>query len=156
MKIDFILNGKAVSLKANPEDRLIDILRKKFGITSCKDGCGEGECGACLVYLENDLVNSCLVPAYKIINKKVNTYEGLASNEINTTIKRIFKQRNVFTCGFCESGIVMSVSELLLHNEDPDENDIKEALSGNICNCNGYNILLDAINEVIGKINAKR
>jgi carbon-monoxide dehydrogenase small subunit len=156
MKIDFILNGKPVTLEANPEERLIDTLRNNFGITSCKDGCGEGKCGSCLVYLDNDLVNSCLTPVYKIMNKKVITLEGLAVNEINSTIKRVFKQRNVFTCGFCEAGIVLSVSELLTQIEDPDENEIKEALSGNICNCSGYNVLIDAIKEVIGKVNAKK
>lgn len=156
MRIDFILNGKPVTLKANPEQRLIDILRNNFSITSCKNGCGEGKCGSCLVFIDNELVNSCQIPVYKIINKTVNTYEGLSVNNINTTIKRVFKQRNVFTCGFCESGIVLSVSELLSHIEEPDEKDIKDALSGNICNCNGYNVLMDAVKEVIGKINAKK
>ena len=154
MKIDFLLNGKPVSIKTNPETRLIDILRKDFDITTVKQGCNEGSCGSCLVYLDNELVNSCLIPAYKIINKRVITYEGL--NELTSVIKRVFKKNNVFTCGFCESGIVLSVTELLTHNEEPDINEIKEALSGNICECNGYNVLLDSINEVIGKLNAKK
>ncbi len=156
MKINFRLNGKNATINVNPEKRLIDILRKYFGITSNKCGCGQGRCGSCLVYLDNDLVNSCLVPAYKIIDKKIITYEGLAHDELHSTIKKIFKNRNVFTCGFCESGIFLSVTELLSHSENPEKDDIKEALSGNICHCNGYNVLIDAINEVIGKMNAKR
>ena len=117
MKINFILNGKNAAINVSPEEKLIDILRKYFGITTNKSGCGQGQCGSCLVYLDNDLVNSCLVPAYKIIDKKIITYEGLAHNELHSTIKKIFKHSNVFTCGFCESGIVLSVAELLSHNE---------------------------------------
>jgi len=151
MKIDFIVNGKKVELDTNPTRRLLDVLREDLGLLGIKEGCGEGECGACAVLLDGKLVHSCLVPLANARGKEILTIEGLKNTEAYKIIQDAFLDAGSVQCGFCTPGFVMSTYALLKNNPDPKEEDIKKAISGNLCRCTGYQMIIDAI-----KLAAKR
>lgn len=151
MKIDFIVNGKRVEIDTNPARRLLDVLREDLGLLGIKEGCGEGECGACAVLLDGRLVHSCLVPLGNVKGKEVLTIEGIKNTEEYKVIEEAFLDAGSVQCGFCTPGFVMNTYYLLKNNPDPREEDIKKAISGNLCRCTGYQMIIDAI-----KLAAKR
>lgn len=145
MKIDFILNEENVSLDCEPQKRLLDILREDFDLTSVKEGCGEGECGACMVLMDGKAVNSCLIPAGNIIDKKVITLEGYKKTKKYKVVEECFLEAGAVQCGFCTPGMVISAEAMLSKNPKPTIAEIKEALSGNMCRCTGYNMIIEGI-----------
>ncbi len=143
--IQFNLNGKAVSLKTDPMRRLLDVLRNDFKETGVKEGCGEGECGACSVFLNGKLVNSCLVAVGSITGMSVETIVHFRNTPAYQVIEQAFSDAGSVQCGFCTPGMVLAAYALLKKNPDPDETDIREAISGNLCRCTGYNMIVDGI-----------
>lgn len=145
MRVDFFVNGKAVNIEAEPDARLIDILRDKLFLTGTKEGCGEGECGACTVLLDGNAVHACLTPALELEGREVITIEGLSDSGELDILQKCFVEEIAVQCGFCTSGMIMSAKALLLHNRNPSEEEIREALSGNICRCSGYGQIVKAV-----------
>ena len=145
MKVSFILNQRKVSLDVNPEKRLLDLLREDLHLTGTKEGCGEGECGACTVIINGEAVHSCLVLACQIEGKEILTIEGLEENGELSKIQQIFVEETAIQCGYCTTGMIMSTKALLMHNPNPTVEEIRTALSGNICRCSGYSQIIRAV-----------
>lgn len=145
MKVSFILNQRKVSLDVNPEKRLLDLLREDLHLTGTKEGCGEGECGACTVIINGEAVHSCLVLACQIEGKEILTIEGLEENGELSKIQQIFVEETAIQCGYCTTGMIMSTKALLMHNPNPTVEEIRIALSGNICRCSGYSQIIRAV-----------
>lgn len=145
MKIRFVLNHKKVEIDVDPLKRLLDVLREDFALKGVKEGCGEGECGACAVLVNGKLMNSCLVPVAQVDGKEVLTVEGYKNTEKYKIIEEAFLEAGAVQCGFCTPGMVMAIEALLSRNPSPEESDVREALSGNLCRCTGYNMIVDAV-----------
>jgi len=145
MQIKFILNGAAKEITSDPLCRLLDVLRDDFGLTSVKEGCGEGECGACLVLMDGKAVNSCLIPMGMVSGKEILTLEGFAQTERYKVIEASFLEAGAVQCGFCTPGIVMSTEGLLRKNPQPDDEHIQKALEGNLCRCTGYRMIFEGV-----------
>lgn len=145
MLLEFKLNGKNIKIEVSPNRRLIDILREDLRMTGTKEGCGEGECGACTVIVDRKAIHSCLVLAISLMGKEVITIEGLEQNGELSIIQRAFIEEIAVQCGYCTTGMIMSTKALLLNNPDPTEEEIKVALSGNICRCSGYVQIIRAV-----------
>jgi aerobic carbon-monoxide dehydrogenase small subunit len=143
--IPFTLNGKHVGVDCDPSARLLDILRDHFELTGIKEGCGEGECGACSVLLNGRLANTCLVAMGSIADASVVTIEGFRDTERYAHLEKAFAKAGAVQCGFCTPGMVMAAESLLSRNPHPTEEQIREAISGNLCRCTGYNMIVDAI-----------
>ncbi len=151
MKINFVLNGKSVELDSRPDARLLDILREKLGIKSVKEGCGEGECGACAVILDGKVVNSCLVPAVAVHGSRITTLEGILETPENMRIKRALEEAGAVQCGFCTPGIVLAIYTYLKNGGTADDTSIRKYLAGNLCRCTGYNMIIEAVKLAIEK-----
>ncbi len=147
-QIHFTLNGDAVSVQVQPNWRLIDLLRDTFNLTGTKEACGQGECGACTVLLDDEAVNACLVLAEQLDGRSVTTIEGLSKNGELDPLQQAFVDCGAIQCGFCTPGMIMSAKGLLLKNPNPTEEEIKEAMEGNICRCTGYVKIVDAVKQV--------
>lgn len=147
MKLNFIVNEKKVELEVSPEKRLIDILRKDLDLTGTKEGCAEGECGACTVIIDKKAVHSCLVHAITLQGKEVLTIEGLDKNGELDIIQKYFLEEIAIQCGYCTTGMIMSTKALLYENKNPNDEEIKIALSGNICRCSGYVQIISAVKK---------
>ncbi len=142
----FRVNGEQRTVKLESGmRRLLDVLRYDLGLTAAKEGCGEGECGACSVILNGSLVNSCLVPAAQVQGAEVLTPEGLAATEPGRLLAECFTECHGAQCGFCTPGMIMAAYVLLRNNPHPDEPAIREALAGNICRCTGYDMIIDSV-----------
>jgi carbon-monoxide dehydrogenase small subunit len=145
-EISFTLNGTPVRVSVEGSARLIDVLRDRLGHTGTKEGCGEGECGACTVIVNGRSVNSCLFPALEAEGKSVLTIEGLQDDpNVLSPIQQAFVDHGAIQCGFCSPGMIMSVKALLDANPDPSEAEIREALVGNLCRCTGYVQIIEAV-----------
>ncbi len=155
MEIKFTLNKKEVSVIAEPYIRLIDLLRDKFDLTGTKEGCGVGECGACTVLMNGRAVNSCLVLAGQIEGCEILTIEGLANGEVLNPLQKNFLLHGAIQCGFCTPGMVLSASALLDKNPNPNEEEIKDAIAGNLCRCTGYKQIIDAVKETSKELQVK-
>ncbi len=149
MKIEFILNNKKQIIDIDPAYRLLDLLRDDFGLTSVKEGCGEGECGACVVLINGRSVNSCMTPCGTIVGKSIITVEGFQNTEKFKTIEKAFIQAGSVQCGFCTPGFVMATESLLNQNSTPTDEEIKEGLSGNLCRCTGYEMIIQGVKLAI-------
>jgi carbon-monoxide dehydrogenase small subunit len=146
IRIRLTVNGEERDvILTNPLSRLLDVLRDDLGLTGTKEGCGEGECGACSVLLNGKLVNSCLVPAAQVDGAVVLTPEGLAETDGGRLLAECFTECHGAQCGFCTPGMMMATASLLAANPDPDEQAIREGLAGNLCRCTGYDMIIDAI-----------
>jgi aerobic-type carbon monoxide dehydrogenase small subunit (CoxS/CutS family) len=143
--INFKLNGKSITISLEPNRRLIDLLREDLRLTGTKEGCGIGECGACTVLLDNKAVNSCLILASQIDGTEIITVEGLAQHGKLHPLQENFIKYGAVQCGFCTPGMLMSAYALLLENPQPNEDEIKEAIAGNLCRCTGYKQIIQAI-----------
>ena len=147
--ISFTLNGKKVTIICNPGTRLLDLLRDALEFTGTKEGCAIGECGACTVIFNGKAANSCLILAGQINNAEIITVEGLAANGGLSKLQKMFLEKGAVQCGFCTPGALISAYALLLENENPTEEEIKTALSGNLCRCTGYKQMIDAIKSSV-------
>lgn len=145
-EIDFVLNGSEVTVSVEAHNRLIDVLRGPLGQTGTKEGCGEGECGACTVIVDGRAVNSCLFPALEIEGRNVTTIEGLqrVDNKLSV-IQQAFVEHGGIQCGFCTPGMIMSTKALLDSNPDPTEEEIRDTLVGNLCRCTGYVQIIESV-----------
>ena len=145
MRLEVTVNGVPRTVAAYPMARLLDVLRDGLGLVGTKEGCGEGECGACSVIMDGKLVNSCLVPAVQAQGAELLTIEGLARDGELSGLQRAFVACNGAQCGFCTPGMVLASVDLLRRCAHPTEAEIREGLAGNICRCTGYVKIVDAV-----------
>jgi aerobic-type carbon monoxide dehydrogenase small subunit (CoxS/CutS family) len=153
IKLRFTLNERSAILQCHPGTRLLDILRDDFGLKGTREGCARGECGACLVLMNGLPVNSCLIPAFTLSDAEILTIEGIHSLKSLADIRKFLPENDTFRCGFCSSGIRVSLTALMLVNPDPDEEEIRQALSGNLCACGNYG---GVVAEIIERNSRKR
>lgn len=144
-KIHFTLNGKEMEVEAHPSKRLLDVLRDTLAQTSVKEGCGEGECGACSVLKDGLLVNSCMVPMATVEGTEITTLEGYRNTDKGKCLIEAFADTGAVQCGFCTPGMVMAAEALLSENPAPDEREIRRGLSGNLCRCTGYDMIIKGV-----------
>jgi carbon-monoxide dehydrogenase small subunit len=145
MRLVLNVNGMDHELDVRPTARLIDVLRLQLGLTGVKEGCSEGECGACTVIVDGKAVDSCLVLAAQMRGKKVLTVEGLADDDGLDLLQRMFIEHGAVQCGFCTPGMLMSAKALLMADPHPTEEAIRLALAGNLCRCTGYTTIVAAV-----------
>lgn len=143
--INCTVNGEARTLRAHPMARLLDILREQLHLTGTKEGCGEGECGACTVLLDGRIVNSCLVPVAQVAGAAIKTIEGVANGEQLHAVQQAFIDCGGAQCGICTPGMVMAAVDLLERNPNPSDADIRTGLAGNLCRCTGYMKIFDSV-----------
>ncbi|MBI4878762.1 MAG: (2Fe-2S)-binding protein [Planctomycetes bacterium] len=144
--VSFELNGRQVSVQAEPWARLIDVLRGPLGHTGTKEGCGEGECGACTVLVDGAAINSCLFPVLEVEGRSVTTIEGLRDAEGRlAALQEAFVEEGGVQCGFCSPGMILTAAALLLRTPHPTEAEIREELAGNLCRCTGYAQIVEAV-----------
>jgi carbon-monoxide dehydrogenase small subunit len=148
-RITVTLNKETRSLAVEPSDILLDVLRETLGAKSPKIGCERGDCGACTVLLDGKTVRSCLILAIEVDGHEITTLEGLCQSGL-TPVQQSLLKHNSFQCGFCAPGMVLSATELLGKNPSPSKDEVKEAISGNLCRCTGYEPVIDAI-VAVGK-----
>ena len=139
------VNGEAVTLQAHPFARLLDVLREELRLTGTKEGCGEGECGACSVLVGGELVNSCLVPVAQAEGAEIMTVEGVADGERLHAVQRAMIECGGAQCGICTPGMLMAGQAFLASGTDPTDENIREAIAGNLCRCTGYTKIIEAI-----------
>jgi aerobic carbon-monoxide dehydrogenase small subunit len=145
ISLNCTVNGRPVSLKVYPMARLLDVLREELHLTGTKEGCGEGECGACSVEIDGLLVNSCLVPALQVSGVKIRTIEGVASRDRLHAVQQAFIHSGGAQCGICTPGMVLAAVNLLDREPRPNDATVREALAGNLCRCTGYMKIFEAV-----------
>lgn len=145
LKVNFILNGRPVSCEAAEDEILTDSLRNRFKLTGTKKGCGTGDCGACTVLLDDVAVRSCIMLTAMAEGHRVTTIEGLGTSEALHPIQQAFVEVNAVQCGYCIPGMVLTAYALLKENPNPTEEEIRVAISGNLCRCTGYQKIIEAI-----------
>ncbi len=146
--IDLIINGNRYNINVSKETTLLEVIRDVIGLKGTKRGCDEGHCGACTVILDGKAVNSCITLAYLVNHKSITTIEGLSKNGELNPLQRAFIDEGAVQCGFCTPGMILSAKALLDENKNPNEDEIKEAISGNLCRCTGYARIIKAIKRV--------
>lgn len=149
--ISFTINNQKETKEVDPRMTLLKFIREELHITGVKEGCGEGECGACTIIIDGKAVNSCLMLAVEADGCNITTVEGLQKNGELDILQKKFIEYNAVQCGFCSPGMLMSAKALLMKNSNPTEDEIKEAISGNICRCTGYKQIIEAIQAAAGK-----
>jgi carbon-monoxide dehydrogenase small subunit len=145
VRIDFRVNGSAHTIDAYPMARLLDVIREQIGLTATKEGCGEGECGACSVIVNGELVNSCLVPVLQVAGCEIATLEGLAENGKLHPVQQAFAETGGAQCGICTPGMILAACQLLKRFPQPTDQQIRDGLAGNLCRCTGYQKIFDAV-----------
>ena len=147
LELDFTVNGKRRRVRVPPMKRLLDVLREDCGLTGTKEGCGEGECGACTVLMDDVPVNSCLVPVVQAAGVKIVTVEGLAKGPALSVLQRAFVERGGTQCGSCTPGILVTAHALLQRAKGrvPGDGEVRVALAGNLCRCTGYQMIVNAV-----------
>jgi aerobic-type carbon monoxide dehydrogenase small subunit (CoxS/CutS family) len=150
--VNLHVNCKPYSVRTSPERTLLQLLRDDLGFSGVKDGCREGECGACTVLFDGLAMNSCLILAGQATGHEVITIEGLANGGDLHPVQKAFIESGAIQCGFCSPGFILSTVALLDRNPEPSSYEIKEALSGNICRCTGYAKIIDAVDSVISEM----
>ncbi len=143
--VSFILNGEKITTAVFPNLRLVDFLRDEMEMTSVKEGCGEGECGACTIILDGEAVTSCTMLAPQVDGCEVVTLEGLSKDGELDIIQQSFIEKGAVQCGFCTPGMILSAKALLMKNANPTREEIRTAISGNLCRCTGYQKIIEAI-----------
>jgi carbon-monoxide dehydrogenase small subunit len=151
MRLEFTLNGTPIGLDIDPSLRLLDLLRDVLGLTGTKEGCGEGECGACTVIVDGAAVDSCLVMAMQVRGRSVLTVEGLEKDGELDVLQQAFVDAGAIQCGYCTPGMLMSAKALLMGNPHPSEAEIRGAMAGNLCRCTGYQKIVEAVQAASGK-----
>ncbi len=143
--VKFTVNGASHSIDTDPLRRLLDVLREELQLTGVKEGCGEGECGACSVLKDGVLVNSCMIPIGTCEGSEIVTPEGLRETAQGKAIIDAYGESGAVQCGFCTPGMMMATEALLRKNPKPTEDEAREALSGNLCRCTGYDMIIDGV-----------
>ena len=150
-RISFHLNGKPIKILVDPSMRLLDVLRIRLHVTGVKEGCGEGACGACSVLVDGECYDSCLTPVANVMGKHIVTIEGFRNTKQYRLIADAFADFGASQCGFCTPGMILNTYALLKKNPHPTEEEVRIALSGNLCRCTGYNAIIKAVLEVAEK-----
>ena len=145
LNIGFSINGSMRSVEAHPMERLLDVLREQLQLTGTKEGCGEGECGACSVVIDGRIVNSCLVPVAQVEGATIKTIEGVATGDQLHAVQQAFIDCGGAQCGICTPGMVLAAVDLLERNPNPTEADIRNGLAGNLCRCTGYMKIFESV-----------
>jgi carbon-monoxide dehydrogenase small subunit len=143
--VSFVLNGELKTVHAYPMERLLDVLRRDLELTGTKEGCGEGECGACSVIMDGALVVSCLIPVAQAEGAKITTIEGATADVRWRALQEAFQERGGAQCGICTPGMILAAVHLLEKTPKPTTGEIREGLSGNLCRCTGYLQILEAV-----------
>lgn len=146
--LEFTLNGQPLSVRVDPSWTLLRVLREELQQTGTKDGCKSGDCGACTVLLDGKPVNACLLPALKVQNRRVDTIEGLGRPGDLHPIQKAFIDHGAMQCGYCTPGMILSLKALVDQYPNPDENQIRESISGNLCRCGNYIQIIEAIQSL--------
>lgn len=144
-KLQFQVNGESHTVETYPMMRLLDVLREQLHLTGTKEGCGEGECGACSVLLDGRIVNSCLVPVIQAHGSSIKTIEGVANGDELHAVQKAFVEYGGAQCGICTPGMIMAAVDLLERNPNPTEEDIRTGLAGNLCRCTGYMKIFESV-----------
>jgi aerobic carbon-monoxide dehydrogenase small subunit len=147
MRIELRVNGRLCEVDAPPLARLLDVLRGPLALTGAKEGCGEGECGACSVLFDGEPANSCLVAIGQCEGREIVTVEGLSSRAVLSPLQECFVKHGGAQCGICTPGMLIAADALLRANPSPSEDDVREAIAGNLCRCTGYQRIVDAVLE---------
>jgi len=153
--IKFTVNGKKKEVETTTTTRLLDLLRDGLHLTGTKEGCGKGECGACTVIMNGELVASCLILAPQADGAVITTIEGIGNGDHLDLIQETFIETGAVQCGFCTPGMILAVKKLLEENSHPDEEEIKRGISGNLCRCTGYQKIFDAIKLAANRLSKK-
>jgi aerobic carbon-monoxide dehydrogenase small subunit len=151
LRIGFTLNGERRELETHPMRRVLDLLRDDLRLTGTKEGCGEGECGACAVLLDGELVNSCLLPALHLDGRDLRTIEGIAADGRLNPVQEAFLACGGAQCGICTPGMVLAALSLLQRAPDPTDDEIRTGLAGNLCRCTGYMRIFEAVARAAGR-----
>jgi carbon-monoxide dehydrogenase small subunit len=151
MRISMTVNGEAMEADVWPGESLLVTLRDRLGLPGSKNACEQGECGSCSVLLDGVLVCACLVLAAQAHGHEVVTVEGLAGDDELHPVQRAFADAGAVQCGFCTPGLIVATDDLLRRNPDPSDDEIREALSGNLCRCTGYAKILDAVRQAVAR-----
>jgi carbon-monoxide dehydrogenase small subunit len=151
-QIRLTVNGKDYELQVKPWATLLDVIREDLGFTGTKEGCGEGECGACTVIMDGKAVNSCIMLATEANGKKITTIEGLADGGKLHPIQEAFLEMGGMQCGFCTPGMILSTKILLDANQNPTDEEIRKGLEGNFCRCTGYTKIFESVNAAAQKM----
>jgi aerobic-type carbon monoxide dehydrogenase small subunit (CoxS/CutS family) len=154
--VRFRVNGTQRSLTTDPQRRLLDVLREDLQLTGTKYGCGEGQCGACLVYVDGETARSCLLLARAVDGKSVTTIEGLARGEALHPVQEAFLEEGALQCGYCTSGMILAAAALLRDKPDPTDGEIVAGMNGHLCRCNGYVKIVAAVRRAAATMRAKR
>ena len=150
VEINLKVNGKDYVLEVEEDMRLLDLLREKLGLLGVKEGCSEGECGACTVIMDGKVVNSCLIMAFQAEGSSIITIEGLEKEGEIHPVQQAFIEVGAVQCGYCTPGMILSAKALLDKNPNPTEQEIREGISGNLCRCTGYNKIIQAVEKAKG------
>lgn len=145
------INGEPRTLHAYPMERLLDVLREQLHLTGTKEGCGEGECGACSVVVDGRMVNSCLVPVAQVAGAEIKTIEGVATGDQLHAVQQAFIDCGGAQCGICTPGMVLAAVDLLERNPQPTDAEIRTGLAGNLCRCTGYMKIFESVVRACGK-----
>ena len=148
MNIQLTVNGELQTVQIDPAETLLHVLREKLGLTGTKEGCGEGDCGACTILVNGKSVNSCIYPAIQADGCEILTVEGVEKSPKLSAIQKAFVDHGAVQCGFCSPGMIMATCALLDENPTPTEAEIRRGLSGNICRCTGYQAMVDAVKSL--------
>lgn len=151
-KITLIVNGEERTVETDPQRPLLEVLREDLHITGPKYGCGEGQCGACTVLMDGQYIRSCITPVSLANNKKITTIEGLAEGNSLHQLQQAFLDEGAIQCGYCTSGMILTAAALLNENPHPTDQQITEWMNGNICRCNGYPKIHNAIRRAAAQI----
>jgi carbon-monoxide dehydrogenase small subunit len=149
--VETTVNGRPQRVEVRPDETLLSVLRDRMQLRGAKDGCSEGECGACTVLLDGQPIDSCIYPAAAVSHRSVSTVEGLASpNGELSALQKAFIEAGAVQCGFCTPGFLMTLTALLAENPSPTQAEVRDAISGNICRCTGYQDIVSAVSRVVG------
>ena len=151
MTITFTVNGSPETVTAHPLSRLLDVVRQQLHLTGTKEGCGEGECGACAMLLDGELVNSCLVPVLQAEGRAVTTIEGVADGERLHAVQEAFIAHGGAQCGICTPGMILAAISLQRQAPNATDDEIRAGLAGNLCRCTGYMKIFDAVRAALGR-----
>ena len=156
LTVRFKVNGTLRSVTTDPERRLLDVLREELHLTGTKYACGEGQCGACLVYVDGEPERSCLLTLKNLDGKSVTTIEGLARGDALHPVQEAFLQEGALQCGYCTSGMILAAAALVEREPDPTDEQIAAALNGHLCRCNGYLKIVKAVRRAVATTRAGR
>ena len=156
LTVRFKVNGEPRSVTTDPARRLLDVLREELHLTGTKYGCGEGQCGACTVYVDGEPARSCLLPVSSVAGKSITTIEGLAEGDALHPVQEAFLEEGAMQCGYCTSGMILAAAALLRQKPDPTDEEIVTGMNAHLCRCNGYVKIVKAVHRAAVAMRASR